>query len=263
MDNFDCETRDSAYTTLERVLGVSRREMDAAFRDMPELVEGAGVDQGELLARLGGRTRLSAATKKVDGVCWFHLARVPDPTRFRVDGVLPLNLVLDSIWDFLHTLHQPPIARTEWDSFRAKMDVLDGHPARLYRSKSTASVHWGPFAILMLETALWPREVGTPDYQRDPKYLEIPEIVEDICCAFAAESGTDLAPAYRAATRPCVVKFVDPGPAARKEELITTALVHLFHRFHGYPLTMDCNTCLDKKSQPVSADRVLKIDCVE
>jgi hypothetical protein len=139
------------------------------------------------------------------------------------------------------------------------MDTPNSNPTQRdsayhYRMKAPNPLHWGPYAILMRECAVRSKEMGCHDY------LRTPEIVEDICRAYVLESGVDLAPAYHAATTPCVVKFSDPE---RKEYYLTTAIVHLFHRFHGCELTMDCNTCLDMKTQPIRAEDILKIEIID
>lgn len=201
MNHLDCETQDSTYDSLARALGVPRHGMDAAFRAMPPLADGAAADESELWDRLKCGTTPAGAAAGVDAVCWFHLTRLPDPKSVRRLGVLPLNLALDSIWDFLHGLLPSPSSRPEWDAFRARLDTRDDRRTRLYRAKVRNPLHWGPYAILMREAAARPKEMGCHDY------LRTPEIVEDICRAYALESGVDLAPAYRAATRPCVVKF--------------------------------------------------------
>jgi hypothetical protein len=256
----DCESRASTDASLQEILGIkisdiysifNSLDLNCYYRDHPHT--SAAPDKVVLNEVL---KESAAQTITVDNVCWFHLSRVSDPEAFQRDGILPLNMMLDSIWEFICSLvPSTVISPTSWDAFRHGIATNPHRSARLYASKVENRLHWGPYAILIRDIAFRPAEIGNHDY------LRAPEIVEDICRCFQNDYKFDLLSEFQKRTKSCVIKFATTSMTLdRQRECVVAALYHQYQRSRGLELNMDCNTCWDNNSSPILASKILKID---
>jgi len=124
------------------------------------------------------------------------------------------------------------------------------HHAGLYHMKARDSMHWGPHAILIRDHALIPEKIG------DHAYLEVPEIVEDICICLSEQHNFDLLEAFMRTTKPAIVKFSDQP----RSDCLATAVYHLYNAFRGYGCCRECNTCFDGEGVPVPKERILNVE---
>lgn len=252
MKTLDCETRDTTYTSLEDILGVSKSAIDAIFQQLNieqfyEDHPDSAIEPRDWL--FSNISPIPLSTVRLDRVYWFHLTRVPKSTTFLNNGLLPLGQAIDAIWNFLHLLVETKISKEEWAGFRKNLTL--SHHARLYRMKIGNPMLWGPYAILVKEVAFNPQEIGNHDY------LRTPEIVEDICLCFQEKYGIDLLMLYMANSIPCIVKFMDDIP---QNDYVTTALYYLYACYHRHELSLYCNTCLDSRGISVKPERIAKVE---
>jgi hypothetical protein len=251
MKILDCESVKSTYTSLESILGVGRERMEVALENLD--IEQFYAENPDcpleydrlLVSRIIDGT---VSLPSFDQVCWFHITRTTPGNSFE-QGILPLRHVIDHIWDFLYTLVDDVLSEEEWSAFR--QNVGAGHYAHLYRMKLGGRHLWGPYALLIRDIAFQPEEVGNHDY------LDVPEIVEDICICFSERYDIDLLDAYRERTKPCIVKFVD---SETTDEHLLTALYYLYTVHRGDPLSMACNTCFDGGGSPIPKERILGVE---
>jgi hypothetical protein len=89
-------------------------------------------------------------------------------------------------------------------------------------------MHFGPHALLVREIFFDPDAVGSHDY------LGCPEIIQDIAGCYAAEYGGTLEHDFRAASRPCIVKF---HSTTVDDYALTSAFWYLDSRLRGRPLS--------------------------
>ncbi len=253
----DCETKETTYTSLAAILDVDKGAMDAVFEELDiDRFDKDNPDYPDppecvVFSRVSRRP-LSAVA--LDGVCWFHLTRIPKSEVFLTSGILPLNLVIDSIWASLYSRVENWLPKEKWAAFRERFTTDDpqaGNSQYLYHMKVTESLHWGPYAILVREIAFMPQVVETHDY------LRTPEIVEDICRGFQEEYKFDLLAEYRAISERCIVKFTDDRP---RRECIVTALWYLYASYHNYKPSVDWSTCFDNHGVPVPPGRILRVE---
>ena len=251
----DCETVETAVQSMEQILEIGRCTLIDLFQDLD--IEGYRRKTGRSDLPPDGvvdeavRRRIGS-TARVEGVCWFHVTRVRSEEDFD-RGLLPLGQQIDSIWSFLHDLVRDRVSEEEWAEFRHRLDrgSMKGHFAGLYREKVARQSHWGPYAMLVRDIAFRPRDAGNHDYFRTP------EIIEDICKSFPTKYGIDLFAEFRAATRPCIVKFFEDRNA---DHVLRPALYYLYCAYRGFKLSDYCNTCFDGKGLAVPRDRLLKVE---
>lgn len=247
----DCESIESTYDSIQSIFGISRQSIDQLFENLDvqrfyaENRDYAYDTPHLLLEKI---SELSSSGVNLDAVCWFHLTRIHPSTTFE-NGILPLGLQVDAIWDLLRSLVGDRISDDEWKQFRDGMG--DSHSAHLYHMKVRDSDYWGPYGVLVRDVALCPSEVGHHDY------LGIPEIVEDICLCLAESNEFDLYAAFVENSKPSIVKFIDPNPSIR---CLPPAIYYLYARFHKEQLSLSCNTCFDGGAKPVPAEWIQRID---
>lgn len=183
-----------------------------------------------------------------DRVFWFHLTRVPPSANFS-EGILPMNLALPRIWDTVEGVVEDTPNHESFKEFRAK-----GRGSFQYELKKDCEVHAGPFAMLVRESAFKAKEMGNHDY------LDLPEIVEDICNGYQEHTGKSIHRVLRTALTPCIVKFWSDG--RRGPDCVEAALFYLYSRRHGEPLSIEGNTCFDGGGQVVAPERIVSIEMI-
>lgn len=206
MKILDCETLESTYSSIENISGVNEQQLKSIFDEtnFDDLEDFYYFDK-----HLFSKVKKSSTSIDFDGVCWFHLTRVGKNTNFS-DGILPLQLSVEKVWNFLYSLIKNDFSENEWKKFK---DLLDGgkvsrennsftHAQRLFQMKTKKQYLGGPYAMLVREIAFNSKQVGNHDY------LNMPEIVDDICTCFECVYDIDLTNRYLALTQSCIVKFL-------------------------------------------------------
>ena len=79
-------------------------------------------------------------------------------------------MALDRVWETVISIVDSSIEKERLNNMR-----LNGVSDFQYGFKTGDSLHWGPFAMLVRKVAFNASKVGNHDY------LEVPEIIEDIC----------------------------------------------------------------------------------
>ena len=203
---------------------------------------------GELILSTIGKT-----PRAFERTCWFHLTRTLPTNKFD-GGILPLNKVIDRIWNDLFVLVENDLSFEEWSAFKHWMETTCNNQfAHLYQLNVNNPEFWGPFAMLVREVAFHPSEVSNHDY------LRAPEIVERISTCFYERYGReiDLQKRFQRETSPCVVKFIRDGG---DQASIKTALHYLYNTFWGVKVITDWNETFDAKGEIIDRKDVLKID---
>lgn len=181
-------------------------------------------------------------------VCWFHCTRVPAGTTFE-EGILPLGTIVPSLEERIAAL----LADSRAAAAVRRAFARQGGTSFHFRNKLRNRIHWGPYAILVRESA----EHG--DRLRQHDYLRIPEIVEDLCEEVLADCGLDLLPTILSHWRPAVVKFVAPADES-VDHALTAALRYLQAvALDGQP---DGGSiwCFDGANTPVSRSQILRVE---
>lgn len=121
--------------------------------------------------------------------------------------------------------------------------------------KVSNSLQWGPYAILVREVALHARTLGQHDY------LDMPEIIEDLCEDVRLASGLDLLPVFKQRWKSVLVKFTAPaGDSA--DYAVAVALCYLREvALKGRP-GHGSVWCFDGGNTPVPVHRIAAVEWV-
>lgn len=187
--------------------------------------------------------------KQPEEVRWFHLTRTFRGNSF-AEGILPLGMALDTIW---HHIFQSFEGTPHFS--RLKSLKNDGVKDYLYRLKAPDPFHWGPFAMLVRESAFHAKRIGNHDY------LALPEIIEDICNAYLDRFGLSIYDEIAAALVPCIVKFrAEPDGPFRG---IPPAIYYYYKSIRKEPFSGNANTCFDAGGKVIPPERILKIEYLD
>jgi hypothetical protein len=246
----DCESLDSAIASISAVLRIPSEQLLEALRAfdinaVPES-ERAELPYEELLVKHAcgfDSSRLPAP----DVTLWFHATRVRPDTDFH-EGILPLSGRLDAIWALLAELAADWTTPDEWQHFKCNMG---GQGAQLYALKVSDKIHYGPFAFVVREI------ISNPHGTWNHNYLDGPEIIEDICSSYTHCFRHPLYKRFKAATRPCVVKFRSLAP---RPDAVRAAMMYVHRSTRGEDLLLSCNTCFDGEDQPIPRSDILNIE---
>jgi hypothetical protein len=225
----DCESLDSALTSVSGLLGVNQQELRASLiRVKPAHLEAAATTQviewGDALWNIIVGSGTSSSSPDV--IHWFHATRVLSGTDFS-EGILPLNLILPKLRSFLTSLGS---SSTPSNPFA-------------YTLKTENPILWGPNAFLVRD-AIVRRDSITHDY------LDIPEIVEDL-------AGGSVAGRFRAITKPCIVKFRSLKP---RNDVTRVALYYCYSALWGFGMHTYNNTCFDGHGQTIPRSDIVSIE---
>ena len=183
------------------------------------------------------------------GIYWFHLTRTSPQNRFH-EGILPLGMALDSIWEMVLSIFKFSQHFSRLQSMR-----MHGVSNYHYQLKTPDPFHWGPFAMLVRDVAFDAKRIGNHDY------LWLPEIIEDICNDYLDKYGVSIHEDVVNALVPCIIKFVardnnDTG-------CVGPAINYVYSCIRGEPVSHYANTCFDAGGRVIPPGDILKIEYLE
>lgn len=221
----DCHDEFSTLRSLSLALNLPEDELVAGFRNYSYRdFQNSPFDN--IVARVCSFLGRDADDIRFTEATHFHGTRLVDPGSVNVRGILALEEIVEEIWVMLRGFSGSTDG--EWQEFRDWMEGEGGGDwGRLYRDKTSHSMHHGPYAYLVREMVISPLDT-------DHKYLATPEIVEDICLAWEERGAeTDLGALFLAASNPYVVKF--RAPVVRTCD-VQAAFVFVFSKTTGLEL---------------------------
>lgn len=255
MKVLDCHSIDTTYESLGMIFGIdinriheylTEFDLDSYYVLNPNSHEYVcDVLMNELRAKHN-------ISEDFEGAFWFHLCRVWEDQTFFQEGILPLGCIHDRLLKKIQELVVEFGNPDDQAAFlRGSSDEHHQHLLMLANMKLDSKSQWGPYAMLIRDVAFTPDEMGNHDY------LDIPEYVEDICLGLGGQLSFDLVAKYKAATKPCIVKFFSP---ISKPYYLTTALYFLYRKKHGKKINLHANICFDGKGNKVSKENVVEVE---
>ena len=184
--------------------------------------------------------------KPLNQVCLFHLTSVAPNTTFD-GGILPLGESIEILWDTLLKIFIGTKIHKNLTDLRSQ-----GVKDHLYSLKTPDPFHWGPFAMLVRESAFNPEELGNHDY------LRCPEIIEDICNGYEKRYSESIYERVVKNLHPCIVKF-----RSKKwidMDLIKVAIYYLHMAVNNSEWDHSANTCFDGKGESVPKSDIIKVE---
>jgi hypothetical protein len=174
-----------------------------------------------------------------DETIWFHATRVRRTTAFREEGLLPLKECLLPL-------------RAEVQNIVGELGIVStgaGYTSS-YLSKLGQLKIEGPCAFLL-------REAPLRGSRSDRKYLESPEIVEDIANELAPGRANEVLDAYRTRTAPCIVAF---RAYEARTDVAVRALAYCYAALHASEDPFRWNTCFWGRGCAIAATDIVDVE---
>ena len=187
--------------------------------------------------------------KPLKRVNWFHLTRTTRQNEFK-DGIIPLGNSLDLIWPMLIDIPTNTVIKNNLKALKNK-----GVPNFHYNLKHNDQFHWGPYAVLVKDTALNANDLAQHDY------LGMPEIIEDICNGYEEKFGESIYEIYKSFLVPKIVKFqsskrIDTG-------CVEAALCYAYEAVRSNQPSSNCVTCFDGEGSIIEPESIISVTTVE
>lgn len=264
MKILNCEDLENTYKSLEEILGIKEFQFRLLFDDIN--IEGF-YKREELFTKV----RSLATSEEFDCVYWFHATRVPLTTDFS-QGILPLQEVIELIWDFLYSLVKTDISSETWNEFKKYMNSPKvsqrnddfGVRVMVFQQRTKKNHLCGPYASLIKDYIL---SSSGESYR---KYLNKSEIIEDICICFDAIHNIDLKKKYQEHSKPCIVTFRNcftntnvVEEIRNKEKYLATAVYYLYSNHKKNEIDGSNFSDFDNKGVLVKQSDIIKVECIE
>jgi hypothetical protein len=257
MNILNCESINSTYESLESI-GIPKEELKEFLYnfDMEEYYNtyNYGNTGDHLLFDL-----INYKYKpefNFDFTYWFHLTRTYEFNSFN-EGILPLNENINRIWDYLYTLLKDDFTHNVWERYRSDLEHdnldkrLDDMGIFHYKNKIGKSLHWGPYAMLIRDVAFKSKEMGNHDY------LNVPEIIEDICSPFDTIHNYNLLDKFIKNTKPCIIQFKH---STSKSYYLGPILFYLYSIHHNRGLSIHSNMCFNGNGVKIPQKDILNVE---
>ena len=200
---FYCKDDAHIYSSITKTTSVLRKDIEE-FIDRFACVDNVfhGNPNHERIMQTEF-TKYFGCSVKDHHTCYFHGTRCLPRITF-ADGLLPLSVAIDAIWDSLFELVSEDETRESWKTFRTEFEASSEakRPGGYWwRVKNTREREAGPWGKLI-------REEWLIDGRDDNHYIhEGPEIITVISMACKDKTGIDLSGRYLKASRGCIVHF--------------------------------------------------------
>jgi hypothetical protein len=256
MKILDCESSKSIDNSLESIIGVPIKRIEEFLInfDCEKMYddEKYTVDDniGDIVAN---EISISFGVKcDYDASCWFHITRAFDKDDFKF-GIFPLGKIIDTIWKNLFNLVAGDFNKKQFDDFRIMMESksFKCRNADLYQLKLNNEIGQGPYAMLIKEFAF-------PDsHSNNIDYIDLPEIVRDICICFDRKYDYRLLDRYLKNTKKYIIKF----KSDRHDSFaLGSALMHKYRLLNKMPKESYPVCCFNGKGNAIPSDDILKIE---
>lgn len=120
-----------------------------------------------------------------------------------------------------------------------------------YSLKHNDPFHWGPYAMLVKDTAYHSRDLGNHDY------LRMPEIIEDICNGYQKQFGEPIIEFYEQLLIPKVVKF--ESSSRLDDGCIEAAIYFAYQYVRKMPPNGGTVTCFDGNGTGINFEDIISV----
>lgn len=244
----DCESYGSAIGSICQVYGINKDSAEAFLNriDLEAEYKSRVIyeDSCDYLKTLFDK-HFGPPKCQLESVAWFHLTRTNEKSDFS-EGLLPLGKVIDRIWDTLDALLVTPSQKANLSEMRAN-GVLD----EMFSLKVRDVFHHGPYAMLVRDAAFNASSLWNHDY------LEVPEIIEDICNGYREQFGHSIYDVVTKGLAKCIVKFISTKTTG--EHLLAPVLLYCCEFLRKEEFSPFANTCFDSEGVPVTRDQIVQV----
>ena len=245
----DCETKESTFESLSAIFNCNHSDLKSLLSevDLEQIYELQWREQlipyteyvyNYVVKELGEPNSL-------DGVCWFHCTRTVMSNKFK-EGILPLGESINRVWSMMLDI----VKNSHLHQQLATMKK-NGVNNFQYTLKTEDSVHWGPYGILIRDVAFYTQELSQHDY------LELPEIIQDICNGYYEKYQESILDIYKKALSPCIVKFL--SDLRVDQDCLETALQYAYSSVRRLPPNGGAVDCFDGEGKTIKNEQILSI----
>lgn len=257
MPILDCENIDSLKKSIEKITSIKSEEvieylsdfdLNKFYKDNDGFQSPDVVFLDLLKNRIGSNISYS-------GSYWFHVSHFNKVLNFE-NGLLPLHLIIDKIWDYLFTLSPSAISKKMWENTRALIenDFNESHHAELYRDRIRDLFQSGPYGFLAKDLPCFDNKITNLHYFKGP------EIVIDICECSKIINGFDLLSEYKKESKPCIVKFYHDDNNIR---YLGDAMFYLYQITKNEIISFDENVRFSPRGQIIESKNIVKIELMD
>lgn len=245
----DCESVESTFKSISKIYSIKPNDIEDFLisLDIEEYFrehDPSASDDNVLTALF--EKEFNKTFRVLDYVFWFHLTRTFRNNYFR-DGILPLHQTLEeNIWPAFFKIFRGTKHLT-----RLKHMKKQGVDNDLYNMKTKREDLSGPYALLIYNKKFKGTDVKT-------EFLEIPEIIEDICKGYQNSYNESIQDTVKNSLVSCIVKFKSRRRLDRR--CISAALFYLYKICHNEKLSTSCNTCFDGEGKLIPYEDIIKIE---
>jgi len=256
----DCESAETALDSIATIMGLDQEELSGYLQrlhpdDYWKSDAHESIPADEFILQRVEPLKTISDFEHVSGTCWFHLTRAFSSKDFD-RGILPLSQVVDYLWERLFGLVHSDISKSRWSDFRADFEGPSKCQRAILHSERLSNCNQnGLFGILVRDVYKYHEE------KSNHNYLDIPEVVEDICICFKKETGISLDNRFRDNTQPYIVKFHD---SAFEQGALSSAMCYLWYSLHGVSKPpYFCDYSFSADGRVIPASNILSVERVE
>lgn len=252
MLTLDCSTRENALITLAAAFKCSADEVRAALLSIdldliyeaepPILIDSRQYLREHICDLIGEPEDFTYAY-------WFHGTRTTHDNQFS-EGLLSLGRSEKLVMDML-------ISHAPTNQVRERLQAWNSHggvPEEFYQMRTLEKMHWGPYGHLVREVHLHAQNLHQHDY------VKLPELVEDVCRAYAENYQQDLTRHYLDIFRPCIIWFL--SEIQYQEGVLEAALGYAYTSVRGLHPDSGSVYGIDKEGIDVPRRDILKIEFI-
>ena len=247
----DCESYSSTINSLGNIYTTTTYKIEEFFKafDLDKHYEmNDPRNTGLYELRNVFEDQLQLEPNKLNTVCWFHLTRgLPEET-FN-EGLLPLSKSLEAVWEvFLNVFRETE----HFDNINEmKRNGVDNYH---YKLKANSDTHSGPYAMLVKDISFNSQAVGNHNY------LEIPEIMEDICNGYNKTYGEPIIDYLEKTLKPKIIKFISSKTTGI--HCVEAALYYAYTIYNKQKISLNANTCFDGENTTIPCSEILKVETI-
>jgi len=207
MSVLDCESIESLEYSLESIFNIPISDIKRFLSDLDitrlesKIILDFNCIETVLLDEMVTKFKIQPS---FDTTCWFHLTRTSRPEDFK-KGIYPLDDIINTIWNDLYSYLCDDLTEQQWLKFRGAFENgklrAECQDSYLLYELKMGGVGQGPFAVLIRDVSLI--QTGHDNFD----YLDVPEIIRDICNCYEKIYNIDLLTKYKHNTKKYAIKF--------------------------------------------------------
>lgn len=240
--SLDCQCFESTLESISRITQIDNNKIIQILTSLP-------IDQYYSIDDIWNKLKEHSSKKEYsyERIYWFHGSRMKNINSFLERGLLPLNIIMPELINYLDTLNNT--IDINYSEPLNDLDTCSQLGTKLINQDG------GPFAYLV-------REVFFEETNGNYDFLKLPEIIYDIlnCDKKFKNKVKKITELYLNETKSCIVKFYDKNT---DEHYLKVASLYLFRKINNIEMNTESNTCFSGEGQIVPFERIIHIETLD